>query len=95
VVHFVNAVLPLNFSVNNVLTIKGKLTLAQKKIPLTLANMQQLLSESGVWILISSSFCGIYEKMKKWMKFAAKNCHFCEIKRLKKNEKMKNEKEDF
>jgi hypothetical protein len=28
------------------------------------------------------------KKMKKWMKFAAKNCHFCEIKRLKKNEKM-------
>ena len=25
--------------------------------------------------------------MKKWMKFAAKYCHFCEIKRLKKNEK--------
>jgi hypothetical protein len=35
------------------------------------------------------------KKMKKWMKFAAKNCHFCEIKRLKKNEKMKNEKKRF
>ena len=33
--------------------------------------------------------------MKKWMKFAVKYCHFCEIKRLKKNEKMKNAKKDF
>ena len=33
--------------------------------------------------------------MKKWMKFAVKYCRFCEIKRLKKNEKMKNAKKDF